>query len=653
MSDWTVSELAEEFKAGRISRRHFITRLLGAGLTMPVIAAVLAACGSSNSTSNQSKATNGAAATQAAAAATQAGGASQAGAATKAAGTQAAAAASAQSGAASAFTPTKRGGGGTLKLLWWQAPTLPHPHIQNGTKDIDASRIFYEPLAEFDGDANLVPVLAAEIPTLDNGGVAKDGTSVTWKLKKGVTWHDGQPFTADDVVFTFKYISDPATAATTAGNYVTVQSVDAIDPLTVKVTFKSPVPFWQTAFVSWPGMIIPKHIFEPYLGKESRNAPNNLKPLGTGPYKLVDFKPGDSLEADINPNYHVENRPFFDHVSLKGGGDAPSAARAVLQTGDYDYAWNIQVTYDELQGYQKGGSGQIVIFPGSGCESMYFNFTDPNKDVGGEVSSLQTKHPFFTDLKVRQAFNLMFDRKTVVDQLYGKEGQITNYLVYNPNKYLPAPQTQLAYDAAKAGQMLDDAGWKKGSDGIRANNGVKMKIVFATSINSLRQNEQAVIKKTLESQGIQVELKSVDANIFFGDATNPDNLAQGRWDLGMWTNSTAVDPQAYLRAFVSQTHGQPNDNVAQKSNSWAGVNVNRYVNPAFDQIWQQSSTEIDPVKRADLIKKMNQMIADDAPKVPLVARNGVSVAKGNLQGLDLQAWASSDLYRLTYWYRKT
>jgi peptide/nickel transport system substrate-binding protein len=635
MSDWTVAELAEEFKAGRISRRHFIAKMFAAGLTMPVIASVLAACGSSNSGNNKNA---GGAATRAASAG---------------AATQAPAGSPAGTAAANAFNPTKRGGGGTLKLLWWQGPTLPNPHINNGTKDFDASRIFYEPLAEWDADANLVPVLAAEIPTVDNGAVAKDGTSVTWKLKQGVTWHDGQPFTADDVAFTFQYVSNPDTAAYTAGQYVTVQSVDAVDPQTVKITFKSPVPFWQTAFVGANGMIIPKHIFGPYIGKEARNAPNNLKPLGTGPYKYVDFKPGDSLEADINPNYHVPNRPFFDHISLKGGGDAPSAARAVLQTGDYDYAWNIQVAYDELQGIQKGGSGQIVIFPGSGAESMYFNFTDPNKEVNGEVSSIQTKHPFFTDVKVRQAFNMMFDRKTVLDQLYGKEGQLVNYLVYNPSKYLPSPQTQLIFDPARAGQMLDEAGWKKGSDGIRTNNGVKMKIVFATSVNSLRQNEQAVIKKTLESQGIQVELKSVDSNIFFGDASNPDNLAQMRFDLGMWTNSTAVDPSNYLRSFVSQTHGQPNDNIAQKSNNWLGLNVNRYVNPAYDQLWQQQSVELDPIKRADIIKKMNQMIADDAPKVPLVARNGVSVAKGNLAGMDLQPWASSDLYRLAYWYRKS
>jgi len=110
----------------------------------------------------------------------------------------------------------KRGGGGPLKVLWWQSPTLLNPHFATGTKDQDGSRIFYEPLAAFDPDGNLVPILAAEIPSIQNGAVAKDGKSITWKLKKNVVWHDGKPFTADDIVFNWEYAADPATAATTS-----------------------------------------------------------------------------------------------------------------------------------------------------------------------------------------------------------------------------------------------------------------------------------------------------------------------------------------------------------------------------------------------------------------------------------------------------
>jgi peptide/nickel transport system substrate-binding protein len=644
MSDWNVSELAEEFKRGRLSRRQFIARMAGVGLTAPVIATVLAACGSSNSNKNGNKASSntgsasntGAAATSAASAAPSAG-------------------ASAAQLPTGGITPTKRGGGGQIKLLWWQSPTLPQPHLSNGTKDFDASRIFYEPLAEYDTNANLYPVLAAEIPSIENGGVAKDGTSVTWKLKQGVTWHDGQPFTADDVVFTYQYIADPATSATTLGNYVNVSSVDKIDANTIKVNFKQPTPFWQTAFTAAgsAGMIIPQHIFGQYKGANARNAPNNLKPLGTGPYKFDSFVPGDNLQASIYPNYHIPNRPFFDSIYMKGGGDAVSAARAVLQTGDYDYGWNMQVEYDQLQQFQKGGPGTIVIYPGSSAEHINFNLTDPNQTVDGQISSIQTKHPFFSDPKVRAAFALLFDRKTVQTQLYGAEGQLVSYLVYNPSKYIPSPASQWEYNAAKAGQMLDAAGWTKGSDGTRAKNGVKMHVVFVTSVNSLRQNEQAIVKQTLQANGITVDLKSVDANIFFGDPTNPDNLAPFHADMSMYTNGPGVDPLSYLRDFVSTTGKAPNDNIAQKENNWSQPNVTRYANPAFDKLWQQAAGELDPVKLADLYKQMNQIIFDDAPEVPLVARNGVSVAKSNLQGVGLNPWQSSDLSQLAYWNRKS
>src|SRR5881409_3837008 len=195
------------------------------------------------------------------------------------------------------FNPTKRGGGGLLKTLWWQSPTLLNPHFANGTKDQDASRIFYEPLGSYDPDGNIIPVLAAEVPSLQNGLVAKDGLSVTWRLKKNVAWHDGKPFTADDVVFNWEYVMDPATAAVTVGQYRDISRIDKLDSHTVKLVFKSPMPFWAKAF----GSIIPRHVFAPFKGARSREAPANLKPIGTGPYRVVDFRPGDLVRGEIFP----------------------------------------------------------------------------------------------------------------------------------------------------------------------------------------------------------------------------------------------------------------------------------------------------------------------------------------------------------------
>jgi peptide/nickel transport system substrate-binding protein len=203
-------------------------------------------------------------------------------------------------------------------------------------------------------------MLAAEIPDLESGGLARDGMSVTWKLKPNVRWHDGKPFTADDVVFTSEYAADPATAAVSIGSYKDAK-VEKIDPLTVRVRFAKPTPYWANAFVGWRGMIIPKHLFEPFKGDKSRDAPANLKPVGTGPYRFASFNPGDLVTGELNRDYHEPNRPHFDTIEMKGGGDAVSAARAVLQTGEYDFAWNIQVEDEILLRLEKAGKGRVEI----------------------------------------------------------------------------------------------------------------------------------------------------------------------------------------------------------------------------------------------------------------------------------------------------
>ncbi|PWU21514.1 MAG: peptide ABC transporter substrate-binding protein, partial [Candidatus Rokuibacteriota bacterium] len=299
MDERELRSMIEEVRIGRMSRRHFVHTMVGLGLTAPLAVQMLASTG----------------------------------------------VAQAQPKAAT-YKPTKRGGGGALRTLWWQAATLLNPHFATGTKDQDGSRIFYEPLASWDPDGNLSPVLAADIPTAQNGGLGKDGKSVTWHLKKNVTWHDGKPFTADDCVFTWEYVADPATASVNIGTYKDIK-VEKVDSHTIRVTFQKPTPFWADAFCGVRGMVIPKHLFEAFKGNKSREAPTNLKPIGTGPYKFVDFKPGDMVRGELNPNYHMPNRPFFDTIEVKGGGDAVSAARAVIQTGEFDYAWNMQVE-DEI-----------------------------------------------------------------------------------------------------------------------------------------------------------------------------------------------------------------------------------------------------------------------------------------------------------------
>ncbi|MBX3500505.1 MAG: peptide ABC transporter substrate-binding protein [Alphaproteobacteria bacterium] len=594
MEERELRGLIDRVKKGSLSRRSFVRRMAAVGLTAPLATQLLAAGG----------------------------------------------VAMAQSRAA--YKPTKRGGGGTLKVLWWQGPTLLNPHFAVGTKDQDGSRIFYEPLAAWDPEGNLKPKLAAEIPSRENGGLAADGKSVIWKLKQGVKWHDGKPFTADDVVFNWQYSSDPATAAVTSGTYKDIK-VEKVDDFTVKVIFDKPTPFWADAFVGTRGMIIPKHLFADYIGSKSREAPTNLKPVGTGPYMFKDFKPGDAVSGVINPNYHQPNKPYFDAIELKGGGDAVSAARAVLQTGEYDFAWNLQVEDEILQRLEKGGKGRVNIAPTGNIEHIQVNQTDPWTEVDGERSSLKSKHPTLSDRAVAQALALLVDRDSVEKHIYGRTGPATANFVNNPERFR-SKNTVKEFSIEKANDILEKAGWKKGSDGIRAKDGKKLKFVYQTSINQPRQKTQAIVKQACQKAGIDIEIKAVTASVYFSsDVANPDTYTKFFTDLQMYTTTMSQpDPEVFLLQFTSWE-------VATKENKWQGRNITRWRSEEYDKIYRQAQVELDPVKRAGMLIACQDLAVKNQVVIPVVYRPGVSGSSNQLRnvisGWDNNTWDLSDWYK--------
>jgi peptide/nickel transport system substrate-binding protein len=593
MEERELRGLIDRVKTRRLSRRSFVQRMLAVGLSAPM--------------ANQLLASGGVALAQ-----------------TK-----------------SSYAPTRRGGGGTLKALWWQAPTLLNPHFATGTKDSDGSRIFYEPLASWDPNGNLVAVLAAQLPTLENGGLAEDGRSVTWTLKQGVTWHDGAPFTADDVVFNWEYSRNPATAAVTSGTYKDIQ-VEKVDQYTVRVLFAAPQPFWADAFVGPNGQIIPKHLFEQYAGEKSREAPTNLRPVGTGPYKFKDFKPGDMITGEINTAYHQPNRPYFDAIELKGGGDAVSAARAVLQTGEYDYGWNMQVEDEVLKRLEAAGKGRVLIYPGAGIEHIQLNSTDPWTEVDGERASIKTTHPTLSDPAVRDALALLVDRDSVGKYIYGRTGTATGNFINNPEPFY-SKNTHYEFNIEKAIDLLDKAGWRKGPDGIRVKDGKLLKYVFQTSINQPRQKTQAIVKQACEKAGIDIEIKAVTASVFFSsDPANSDTYPHFYADLQMYnTAPPRPDPGVWMQLFKSTE-------VASKANKWQGRNVTRWRNEEFDRLHNEAETALDPVKRAALYIRMNDLVVQQRVVIPIVYRPGVAALSNRLQavpsGWDSSFWALQDWF---------
>ena len=595
MKERELRGLINKVKQGKLSRRGFISRMVMLGLTAPLASQMLLSSGV------------------------------------------------ALAQGAMEYKPTKAGGGGTLKLLWWQGPTLLNPHFATGTKDQDGSRVFYEPLAAWAPDGTLIPILAAEIPTRENGGLSEDGKTVTWKLKQGVTWHDGQPFTADDCVFNWEYGRDPATASVTSGTYRDVE-VEKVDTHTVKVMFSKPTPFWADAFVGNRGCLIPKHLFAEYAGAKSREAPANLAPVGTGPFKFVEFKPGDLVRGERNPNYHVPNMPYFDAIEMKGGGDAVSAARAVIQTGEYDYAWNMQVEDSILKRLEDGGRGKVIVFEGGSIEHIQLHNTDPWTEVeGGERSSMKTKHPFLTDPAVRQAMNLLVDRQSVQDHIYGRGGVATRNFLNNPERFRSS-KTAFEFNVEKAIKILEDGGWKVGSGGIREKGGKQLKMVFQTSINAPRQKTQAIVKQACQKAGIELELKSITASVYFSsDVGNPDTYTKFYTDIQMYTTTQPQpDPALFMNQFTTWE-------ISTMENKWQGRNITRWYNEDYDKLYRQAEGELDPVKRAALFIAMNDLVIENVVNIPVIYRPGVAAASNKLH-CQPSGWDSS-LWNVRSWYR--
>jgi peptide/nickel transport system substrate-binding protein len=317
----------------------------------------------------------------------------------------------------------------------------------------------------------------------------------------------------------------------------------------------------------------------------------------------------------------------------------------VLQTGEFDYAWNMQVEDDILRRLEQGGKGRVNIWPTGAPEHIQCNFTDPWTEVDGERSSIKTTHPLLSDPAVRQALNLLVDRAAVHEQIYGRQGQTSANFLNAPSRFF-SRNTRWEFNVDKANQVLDAAGWKRGGDGIREKGGRRLKMVYQTSINAPRQKNQQIVKQAAAKAGIDLDLKSVVASVFFGsDPANPDNYPHFYTDLQMYnTTMTAPDPQYFMNQFTSWE-------AASKANKWQGRNVTRWRNEEYDRTYNAADVELDPVKRAALFIKMNDLVIQNVVVIPVLWRNGVSASTHKLRGMDLTGWDTT-MWRLPYWYKE-
>ncbi len=505
---------------------------------------------------------------------------------------QTAAPSAAPSAATATPVPVARGQGGDLKILYWQAPTILNGHQAGGTKDADASRMVLEPLAAFDPSGAAVPRLAVEIPTVANGGVSKDAS-------------------------------------------------------TVVVTHAAAQPFYLQWGAGTSGEVLSSIAWKDCLGEKAKTCPVDQKPIGTGPYKVREFKPGDVILFDMNENYREPTKPYFKSVTWKGGGDATAAARAVFQTGDIDYGWNLQVEATVLKGMATGSTtGVLKSVYANSIERLVLNRADPSASQGENRSEPSTKHPYLSDKSVRRALAMATDRNTVAEQIYG--AGLTGRSSCNAWNGGDAESKNTAgldvckFDLAAANAELDKAGWVKGADGVRAKGGVRLEMTYQTTINSVRQKNQEVNKTNWERIGFKVTLKTVDAGVFFTN-TSPDGYAKFFADIEEFANSAG--PPDIATFFNDWTCKQ----ASSKANDWQFGNKERYCNADYDKLVDQLRKEPDRAKANALAIQLNDILVSDVVIIPLINRTSATagVSKG-MKNVELSGW-DSEMWDVANW----
>lgn len=532
-----------------------------------------------------------------------------------------------------------RGEGGEIRIIQYQAPTILSPHVSTGYKDYDAARIVVEPLLDYLPDAQLYGVLIDEVPSLENGMLAEDGLSVTLRLKEGLLWSDGEPVTSEDIKFTIEWVLDADNAATARGSYEIIDSVEVQDELTALVTFREPNPFWFEPFTSYTnGPLYPKHILE----VEGAHEDFVTNPIGTGPYVVESFTPNDEIVYVMNEHYREPNKPYFDRVYLKGGGDAPAAARAVLQTGEFDFAWGPQVEPEVLESMLgEDSNGVVVPIPPVNIERMAINHSDPWTEVDGQISEMNTPHPALSDPAVREAMMLGINRQLISDEFYGMGATAAKDVVAG-DPLLDSPNTEYVYDPDAAAQVLEDAGWVMEGD-VRAKDGVELDFIFCSPIASRRQKTQTVVKSNLEEIGFRIHLDTVDSGIFF-DASpgNDQSFNKFPWDLMLYIMPQGgIRPLSYMEQWYS---GPDRENVAQESNGWSGSNNIRWINDEYDELWRETRVETDPEVLTDKFVAMNDLVVNNHVIVPIVVVGGGSVARNRLRMQNLITGSFSGSY---------
>jgi len=542
------------------------------------------------------------------------------------------------------------GDGGELLLLQWQAPSIANPYLSTGTKDVQTASLVLEPLAEYTPGGALIPALATEIPSVSNGGISEDLTSITWTLQDGIVFSDGSPLTSADVVFTYEYCTDELTGCASSA-FTEVVSVVADGDLAVTITFDAPTPFPFAPFVGSLSPILQQAQFADCIGEAAQGCSDqNLGPIGTGPFVITELRPEDTAQFEFNPLYRLidEGKPFFGSVQIKGGGDAEASARSVLEIGEADYAWNLQVAPELLGPMEAAGNGSVFVAFTSSVEHINLNQTDPTGANASDYVDGANPNPFFFEnAELQRALSIAINRDELVLVGYGANGIPTCNVWNVPGQNSTNNDWCLTQDLDGANAILDDLGYlDTDDDGVRElPDGTPLEWDYFTSTNAVRQSNQDLIKSYWADIGVNVNMQNESASIFFdGSQASPNNIWAFPWDIEMFTNGpSSPDAQAYL-------DGWQTEQIPESSNNYAGSNITRMASAEYDALFQElTQTALDDPARNDIVIQLNDIVSTTV--IPLILRGSVSAFANDIQGQgELNGW-DSEYYNIEEWTR--
>lgn len=493
--------------------------------------------------------------------------------------------------------PTGPVPGGTLIVGSPQEPETLNPLLSSQSIADALGALTIEGLVEVDAEGKYAPVLAEALPE-----VSDDGLVVTYKLKQGVKFSNGDPFTCADVKYTLDAILSDLSQASTSG-YGDIDTLECPDDHTVVVTFAELYAPYLRLF----SYILPKAAGDP---AQLDSWAYNRAPIGTGPWVVKEWKAGDQIVYVKNPYYREEGKPYLDSVIIK---ILPSreVGMQLLGTGEIHALWDlIEADFPALDAMAAKGVTYAAAVTGEN-EYLVLNFGDPKVDAPPDPAA--NPHPILYDLRVRQAIQMGIDKQLIAETLLNN--QVKPGTTVLPVGQFACPQPLSEYNPEKAKALLEDAGWKPGSDGIRVKDGVRMSMKFqTTSGNKLREDTQQVIVEMMREIGIELLIENVPSDVLFAGWDSNGLRKHGNFDIIMYTTGPGIDPDSHLFGNYHSAR------IPTAANKGAGNNYSRWINPDVDQWIDDAAGTTDVAERQALYCKVAEAINRDLPRIPLYER---------------------------------